>query len=124
MLRSFHRELHDHWWILFNAQSCSSDNDRSSFDVRGISADRVRDAKLCSDREMIDQISEFLESDAYQCLTNEADYNHHAFGLLEDLHLIIDSALFFLQIDEKHRFNLEIQRIKHIINLVTKLYEE
>jgi len=73
---------------------------------------------------MIDQLSQFLDSAAYQSLVEEAEHNHHALQLMENIHLNVDSALFFARLNETDRMNRELQCIEKIIKLLTKLYEE
>ena len=124
MCCNLHRKLHDHRRILSDTQSGPNHDDRCGLDVRGVSVDRVRDAKLRGDCQMIDQLEQFLEGHVYQSLITEAEHNDHAQDVLDIIHMCIDSAFFFASVNEQHRVDRELRSIANLINMLTKLYEE
>lgn len=71
----------------------------------------------------IQQLTQFFDGKAFDMLTTEAETNKLARGIMNDLSLYVDSAIFFHNNNDMSRVNREIAQIKVIASQIEKVYE-
>ena len=71
-------------------------------------------------------IDEFLSSEIFSELCNEGiqDENSNAMELIKMIDMCVESMTFFAKIDERNRFNREMEQLLILINYIKKIYEQ
>lgn len=69
-------------------------------------------------------VKQFMRSDAYEQLTQEAEYNPNAMELLDIVSLSLESLVFFKSKNIHNRVQLETININKLFNFITEIYEQ
>lgn len=70
-----------------------------------------------------DMIKQFIESDVFESLTEEATNNTDACDLLEIITLSVESLIFFKEHDVQNRIQLESQNLNTLFNYLKEVYQ-
>jgi hypothetical protein len=68
-------------------------------------------------------IKQFIESDVFESLTEEASDNIEACKLLEIITLSVESLIFFKEHDVQNRVQLESQNLNTLFNYLKEVYQ-
>ncbi len=72
----------------------------------------------------VEMVKQFMRSDAYEQLTQEAEHNHNAMELLDIVSLSLESLVFFKSKNIHNRVQLETININKLFNFITEIYEQ
>lgn len=72
----------------------------------------------------VEMVKQFMRSDAYEQLTQEAEYNPNAMELLDIVSLSLESLVFFKSKNIHNRVQLETININKLFNFITEIYEQ
>jgi len=70
-----------------------------------------------------DMIKQFIESEVFNNLTDEATNNPDACQLLEIITLSVESLIFFKEHDIQNRVQLEAQNLNTLFNYLKEVYQ-
>lgn len=73
---------------------------------------------------IVDNVKQFINSDAYRQLSDEAEHNSNALHLLEVIELSIASLIFFKENKIKNRELLEARNLNNLFTYLKEIYEE
>lgn len=72
----------------------------------------------------VEMVKQFMRSDAYEQLTQEAEHNPNAMELLDIVSLSLESLVFFKSKNIHNRVQLETININKLFNFITEIYEQ
>jgi len=73
---------------------------------------------------IVDNVKQFINSDIYRQLSDEAEHNSDALHLLEVIELSMASLIFFKENKIKNRELLEARNLNNVFTYLREIYEE
>ena len=73
---------------------------------------------------IVQSVKQFMDSDIFEQLSNEASHNDNALELLEMVDISVASLLFFKQNKIKNRELLEAHNLNKLFDYIKEVYEQ